>query len=364
MSITYVLSDLQGHALRQIYLYVGNADGTAAFQEQRALAEGLAKELLRTPGYIGGGNVEFKVQQLPNPNGASATPGVAEITAAQATAPQITEDQAAGSLAAELGLTDEKIGDPTGAGYDRKQFALQADRFIEAEIPDAAADAGELVILGAELMPGGATAGMLARMHDDPHYASQLTVGMVLMTIAGDAASLGKVQEAAGVVKKFFTAKKARQVELNAQRAESALARAEADAAAVAAEQAEVTAQKALTELQGAIPNGHFLTKHSPMVTLDDLRRRANVGLPNRAGRLVKNDASRFISYVDMQNAVPKATAAYKAAGGTENKIEINMLKIIGEGYIKNSTVLTTTTKVVAVFNKFGQLITIYPKLR
>ncbi len=201
-------------------------------------------------------------------------------------------------------------------------------------------------------------------MHDDPHYASQLTVGMVLMTIAGDAASLGKVQEAAGVVKKFFTAKKARQVELNAQRAESALARAEADAAAVAAEQAEVTAQKALTELQGQIPNAHFLTRHSPNVTLQDLLHRATVGIPNRAGNLIKNDASRFLSYIGMQQAVEKALASYKAGGANSGRIIIDMLRPIGEGYLKNSNTLVTTTKIVALFDKYGQLITIFPKLK
>ena len=100
------------------------------------------------------------------------------------------------------------------------------------------------------------------------------------------------------------------------------------------------------------------------MVTLPELLRRATVGIPNKAGSAVKNDASRFFNYVDMKQAANKAIAIYNAGGATNGTVVFDMLRPIGEGYLKNTSALVITTKVQAGFNKYGQLITMFPKLK
>ena len=134
--------------------------------------------------------------------------------------------------------------------------------------------------------------------------------------------------------------------------------------ASSAAIDAELAAQQTLISMEGEL-GSHFLQKHSPMVKLVDLLRRATTGIPNEVGKFVKADASRFRNYVDMKAVIDKAVAAYSVGGsqGAKN-IVITMPKVIGEGYLKNSGVFTTTTKAIVRFNKFGKIYTAYPLLR
>lgn len=44
--------------------------------------------------------------------------------------------------------------------------------------------------------------------------------------------------------------------------------------------------------------------------------------------------------------------------------VVFDMLSPVGEGYLKSSNVLITTTKVKAYFDESGQLITLFPLLR
>ena len=134
--------------------------------------------------------------------------------------------------------------------------------------------------------------------------------------------------------------------------------------AAKAAEGAEIAAQRALTLLQGQYRGAHFLTLHSPMVTKAELLTRATVGIANKAGKLIKNTATRFLNYRDMQAVINKARRAYAAAGGKgAQDVIIDAGKTIGEGYYKGTGAYATTSKAVVKFNDLGEVYTAFPLL-
>ena len=127
----------------------------------------------------------------------------------------------------------------------------------------------------------------------------------------------------------------------------------------------ELAAQQSLTTLQGSIRNGHFLTRHSPMVKLRDLYRRATEGITPEGVRSYKTNSTRFMKYTDMEEAINKAIRSYRASGQTgREEIVIDMLRDVGEGYYKGSGFYGRTRKVVVKFNEFGQPVTAFPRLR
>ncbi|GIW98761.1 MAG: hypothetical protein KatS3mg111_2094 [Pirellulaceae bacterium] len=129
-------------------------------------------------------------------------------------------------------------------------------------------------------------------------------------------------------------------------------------------EAAELAAQQSLTALQGSIRNGHFLTRHSPMVTLDDLYRRATQGILPDGTKSFKTNATRFLRYTDMQEAIDKAIRSYRASGQTgPGSVVIDMLRDVGEGYYKGSGIYGRTRVVVVRFNELGQPYTAFPRL-
>ena len=163
----------------------------------------------------------------------------------------------------------------------------------------------DLLVSGAqEIVTGNPTetvaAGIVTRATGDPNIGKALD----------DAGTL-----AGGMALPSVLASSPSRSVLLGQRGGTAAEANSATVAATAAERAEVGAQEALTAMQGQIQGAHFLTKHSPMMTRTALLERATVGIPNKAGKLIKNDASRFLNYVDMKKAAEKAIAAYKAAG-------------------------------------------------
>ena len=133
--------------------------------------------------------------------------------------------------------------------------------------------------------------------------------------------------------------------------------------AGIADDAAELAAQQSLTALQGSIQSGHFLTRHSPMMKLDDLYQRATQGILPDGTQSFKTNASRFLKYTDMEEAIDKAIRSYRAAGQSGEPVVIDMLREIGEGYYRTSGIYGRTSKVVVYFDEFGQPITAFPLL-
>jgi hypothetical protein len=79
--------------------------------------------------------------------------------------------------------------------------------------------------------------------------------------------------------------------------------------------------------------DAHFLTKHGPQTSLADQYERATVGWPNRNGKLVPADASRFFNPEDMEDAIRLAMAQY--SGNPDVPVVVPMGKPIGEGFVK-----------------------------
>ena len=124
---------------------------------------------------------------------------------------------------------------------------------------------------------------------------------------------------------------------------------------ALIAEKVELNAQRWLTNLQGGIPKGHFLTKHSPMTTWFDQAVRANTGIINgEFGRAV--NASRFYRYSDMMHAVDRAMRI----GQTST---IRFEHVIGGGFYKGSLRFAESSEALVRLNKFGLPYTAYPML-
>jgi hypothetical protein len=82
--------------------------------------------------------------------------------------------------------------------------------------------------------------------------------------------------------------------------------------------------------------DAHFLTKHGPQTSLADQYERATVGWPNKNGKLVTADASRFFNPEDMDDAIKRAMIEFKA--NPQQSIEVPMGKPIGEGFVRTAT--------------------------
>jgi hypothetical protein len=124
----------------------------------------------------------------------------------------------------------------------------------------------------------------------------------------------------------------------------------------------EIAAQEALTALQGSIQKGHFLTRHSPMIELPDLYRRATTGITPEGIQSYKTNATRFLIYTDMQAAIDRAIRAYRSGSHTDSAV-VDMHRVVGEGYYKGSGVYGRARTVVVHFNEYGQPVSAFPSL-
>jgi RHS repeat-associated protein len=117
----------------------------------------------------------------------------------------------------------------------------------------------------------------------------------------------------------------------------------------------EKEAEKALQNYQHQNgPESHFYSKHGAQIEMYEQRIRANTGLaPDGTWPNKTVDSSRFISHQDQLEA-------YNIAKNIGYSDTYDMKRIIGEGFLKDSNITFTTTKIRFVF-KDGQLITIYP---
>ena len=87
----------------------------------------------------------------------------------------------------------------------------------------------------------------------------------------------------------------------------------------------------------------------------------ATTGLTPDRVQKYKVDSSKFFTNKDQLSAIGKALKQYD---GTSGKVIVDMGKTIGNGILKNGTKLIETTKVQALFNKNGEIITIFPLLK
>jgi hypothetical protein len=69
---------------------------------------------------------------------------------------------------------------------------------------------------------------------------------------------------------------------------------------------------------------------------LADQYERATAGWPNKNGKLVTADASRFFNPEDMDDAIRRAMVQFKA--NPQQSIEVPMGKPIGEGFMRTTT--------------------------
>jgi len=126
----------------------------------------------------------------------------------------------------------------------------------------------------------------------------------------------------------------------------------------------EIVAQQALTRLQGKIQGGHFLTRHSPLVSRNDLYRRATQGITPEGVESYTTNATRFLRYTDMQEAIDKAVRSYQVGRYTGGRrIAIDLRRTVGEGYYKDTGTYGTTSKVIVGINQYGQPYTAFPVL-
>ena len=119
---------------------------------------------------------------------------------------------------------------------------------------------------------------------------------------------------------------------------------------------------KWLVDLEALDANSHFVSRHGPQVTRDQLLERALYGILPDGGQEKPSAASRFYDWESMEAAVREGLAYHRLKGDTNFTIDFETA--IGEGYRKLSTVLLTTQTVRFRFRSDGTLITAYPDVR
>jgi hypothetical protein len=127
----------------------------------------------------------------------------------------------------------------------------------------------------------------------------------------------------------------------------------------------ELLAQRRLLEYEGNTAGTHFLQKHSPLIDDAALRQRAIDGKLPWGGKGKPFPSSKFHSYVDMLDAFERAMKHYHLSGVLGKKIDfvIPMFREVGYGYLKGGTPRVVTELVVARFDEFGRLFTLFPKI-
>ena len=114
--------------------------------------------------------------------------------------------------------------------------------------------------------------------------------------------------------------------------------------------------------------NAHTLPKHGKQTTLEQQKLRANEGIEPDGTKSYKTDSSKWLRNVDTADGIEVAKRRWE-----ENKhlnpnkdVEITVIfdKPVGEGYLRGTDTLIKTNKAVFRFNKKGDLITSYPKIR
>ncbi len=119
---------------------------------------------------------------------------------------------------------------------------------------------------------------------------------------------------------------------------------------------------KWLVDLESLDAESHFVSRHGPQVTREQLLDRSLHGTLPGGGQGRPSAASRFYGWESMEAAVRDGLAYHQLKGDTNFTIEYDTA--VGEGYLRLSTVLVTTRTVRFRFESDGTLITAYPDVR
>ena len=115
--------------------------------------------------------------------------------------------------------------------------------------------------------------------------------------------------------------------------------------------------------------NALTIEKHGKQTTREEQLLRANTGqAPDGSQDRRLNDATRWLRNVDTSDGIAVAKRRWdeNKLSNPEKEIDITVIfdKPIGEGYLKGTDNLIKTNKAVFRFNKNGDLITSYPRIR
>ncbi len=138
-------------------------------------------------------------------------------------------------------------------------------------------------------------------------------------------------------------------------------------------ELAEANAYRRLEEIEQAFPKAHFLEKHGAQTTRQSQLERVqtaknpttgeierNVG-GRRAGRpKIPNAATRYLSHRDQLNAIYRAQLIFRHTNLNTSRAPIDMGKIIGEGYKKDTLEYGKQRKAAVILDADGNPITAY----
>ena len=132
------------------------------------------------------------------------------------------------------------------------------------------------------------------------------------------------------------------------------------------------TVGRALRQVEAAgngNKNAHTIEKHGKQTTREEQLLRANTGQAPDGSRDKKlRNASKWLRNVDTADGIAVAKRRWEEnkLSNPDKEIEITVIfdKPIGEGYLKGTDNLIKTNKAVFRFNKNGDLITSYPRIR
>ena len=127
---------------------------------------------------------------------------------------------------------------------------------------------------------------------------------------------------------------------------------------------AKNAAKKLIKNLEKTIgsKNVHGLRRHGAGTTRAQQRYRARTGVCPDGKRGRPEDSSRFLSPEDQAEAIQIALKKAPENGGP---VVFDMGRIVAEGYLKGGRgPLIQTSQVQATFNKAGQLVSIFGKLK
>ncbi|WP_242176621.1 MULTISPECIES: RHS repeat-associated core domain-containing protein, partial [unclassified Pseudomonas] len=135
----------------------------------------------------------------------------------------------------------------------------------------------------------------------------------------------------------------------------------------------EANAYRRLSELEGSIPEAHFLEKHGAQTTLESQRERVITARNPTTGEIERfvrgrrtgeprppSAATRFLSHRDQLNAIDRALLILRLNGRPDTPDPIDMGKIIGEGYKRDGLTYGTQRKAIVYLNRDGKPITAF----
>ncbi|WP_330209629.1 RHS repeat-associated core domain-containing protein, partial [Pseudomonas sp. AM4(2022)] len=138
-------------------------------------------------------------------------------------------------------------------------------------------------------------------------------------------------------------------------------------------ELAEANAYRRLKEIEQAFPRAHFLEKHGAQTTRGSQLERVRSGKNPTTGEIeryiggnkdgepkIPTAATRYLSHRDQLNAIYRARLILRRTNLETSREPMNMGKIIGEGYKRNSFEYGKQSKAIVILDINGNPITAY----